>query len=94
MKELYAKWNANDEKNLQVVIVSGDRDEDGFKSTTEGMPWVALPFGSDKTAVNSLVPCTGFPTPGVIKGASGEVIDPDCFGKVDDANYANWLAAL
>ena len=54
----------------------------------EGMPWVALPFGADKGSISEKVPCTGYPTPGVINAATGAVIDADCFGKVDDANFA------
>jgi len=30
-------------------------------------PWVALAQGGDKEPFNKLVPCTGYPTPGVIK---------------------------
>ena len=58
------------------------------------MPWVAQPFGADKTAIGAKVPCTGYPTPGVVNGATGEVLDADCFGKVDDANYADWLGKV
>ena len=55
-------------------------------------PWLAQPHGTDKKAISELVPCTGYPTPGVINGATGAVIDADCFGKVDQANYEGWLA--
>ena len=47
------------------------------------MPWIALPREENKDAISSLVPCTGYPTPGVINGTTGDVIDADCFGKVD-----------
>lgn len=49
----------------------------------DGAPWYAIPLGSTaKHSINGKVPCTGFPTPGVINGTTGAVIDPDCFGKV------------
>ena len=57
----------------------------------DGFPWVGLPFGSSKDNYNDLIPCTGYPTPGVIHGATGKVIDEDAFGRVDDENYENWM---
>jgi hypothetical protein len=60
----------------------------------EGKPWVALPFGTDKETVSAVVPCTGYPTPGIVNAATGALIDADVFGKVDDANLALWLAAI
>ena len=54
-------------------------------------PWVALPFGSEKSAIEAIIPCTGYPTPGVINGATGAVIDADVFGKVDENSLSLWL---
>ena len=45
LKTLYAKWNADGAKNLQVVVLSGDSNSDGFKTTMSGAPWIAIPFG-------------------------------------------------
>ena len=58
------------------------------------MPWVALPLEADKSDISAKVPCTGYPTPGVINAATGALIDGDCFGKVDDAHFAEWMASL
>ena len=62
------------------------------------MPWVGIPFGEKEgagcKALSEAVPCTGFPTPGILNGTTGAVIDPDCFGKVDQANYDNWMKTL
>ena len=86
--------NADGAKNLQVVIISGDKDADGFGKTTDGMPWVAIPLGGDKGGVEQKVPCTGYPTPGIINGVTGEVFDPDAFGKVSEASMNEWLAKV
>ena len=91
MKEIYGKINANGEKNLQVIIVSGDQNEEGYKKSCEEMPWVAIPFGGDKGGMEAKVPCTGYPTPGIINGTTGEVLDADAFGKVSDASMNEWL---
>ena len=89
MKNYWATWNKDGEKNLQVVVVSGDQNEEGFKSTMEGVPFVALPFGADKTEIEKKIPCTGYPTPGVLK-ADGTVVDSDAFGKVNEGSFATW----
>ena len=94
LKELYNEWNKDGAKNLQVVFVSGDKDQGGFDASMKDMPWVGQPMGTDKAAISELVPCTGYPTPGVINGTTGEVIDADCFGKVDEKNYGEWMAKV
>ena len=57
-KAFYEALN-KDEPNLEVVIVSGDRNEAGFQKTMSGFPWVAVPFGEKRPAIESAVPCTG-----------------------------------
>jgi len=57
-----------------------------------GNPWVALPFGADKSSIEAKIPCTGYPTPGIVNGSNGDIIVEDAFGKVDDNNYRQWLA--
>ena len=76
------------------MIVSGDKDQGGYDQTMREAPWVALPMGADKAGIEGKVPCTGYPTPGIINGATGEVINADAFGSVDDANYTQWMAKV
>ena len=83
MKNFYAEWNKDGAKNIQVVVVSGDQDQGGFTTSMNDAPWVALPFGADKTEINKKIPCTGYPTPGVVNGTTGAVINADVFGKVE-----------
>ncbi len=93
MKTFYNAWNANGQKNLQVIVISGDSDANGFNNSMATMPWVALPLKSAEAAILAdKVPCTGYPTPGVINGLTGAVIDPDVFGKVVMESLAGWLA--
>jgi hypothetical protein len=93
LKTLYEGWNKTD-KQIQVIVVSGDQDEAGFKSTMDGMPWVALPFGKDKSSIEAVIPCTGYPTPGVLNGTTGDVIEADAFGKVNDDALKTWLTKI
>ena len=44
----------------------------------DGAPWITLPLGQ-KAEAESKVPCTGYPTPGLVK-SDGTVINPDMFG--------------
>jgi hypothetical protein len=55
LKGFYESLNGE----LEVVIVSGDRDANGFKKTMDGFPWVAVPFGEKRPAIEAAVPCTG-----------------------------------
>ena len=93
MKELYDKWNT-DGKVFEVVVVSGDRDDGGFKSSSDGCPWLFVPFsevGARRAAIEAKIPCTGYPTPGVVT-VGGEVCDADAWGKVDDDNFTQWMS--
>lgn len=51
LMKLYNQINEGDDeefcKNLQIVYVSGDKNEEGFKQTIEGIPWVAIQFGGE-----------------------------------------------
>ena len=92
LKEIYGKVNEGGAKNLQVVIISGDKDQGGYAKTMDGAPWVGVPLGADTTGIAAKVPCTGYPTPGVINGTTGAVIDPDAFGKVSMDTVNGWIA--
>ena len=79
LKNAYEELNADGAKAVQVVVVSGDQNDDGWKSSMDGAPWVALPLG-EKADIESKVPCTGYPTPGIVNGETGEVLNADAFG--------------
>jgi hypothetical protein len=58
----------------------------------DGVPWVSLPLRSQETTtLSKLVPCTGYPTPGIICGDTGKLIDADVFGKVTYNSINEWL---
>ena len=39
--------------------MSGDRNAAGFDKTMNGFPWVAVPFGEKRPAIETAVPCPG-----------------------------------
>jgi hypothetical protein len=61
-QKLYSEWNVT-EKQVEVVVVSGDNDPEGFSATFDGAPWVAVPFGEKREEIERHIPCTGYPTP-------------------------------
>ena len=74
-----------------MVVVSGDQDENGHKASMEGAPWVSIPFGADQSSIEKIIPCTGYPTPAIVK-IDGTVVEEDAFGKVNEDSLAQWLA--
>lgn len=43
----------------RVFLQSGDRDAGGFTRTMDGLPFVAVPLGDKRPAIEDAVPCTG-----------------------------------
>jgi len=75
-----AEWYKSDlqAKGLEVVFVSSDRDEDGFKSYFGEMPWLALPYSDRdrKNAISSKFKVQGIPTVVILDG-EGNVMTKD-----------------
>jgi hypothetical protein len=80
--------------------VSGDRNASGFDKTMNGFPWVAVPFGEERPAIEAAVPCTGYPTPGIVNAKTGQVIAPDVFEALSGpkegvkAVISKWIASV
>lgn len=47
LKKFYNAVNA-DSRQFEVVMVSGDDEEDAYEEYYESQPWMAVPFDSDK----------------------------------------------
>jgi hypothetical protein len=83
------------------VVISGDRDPAGFQKTIEGAPWVAMRTsvvgGNDtaKDATGKKIPCTGYPTPGIISAMDGRVILADAYDTWTNqaSMLQTWLSA-
>jgi len=65
-------------KGMEVIFVSGDKDQDAFESYYGEQPWTALPYDQRdvKAALNKKFKVQGIPSL-VILDASGEVITKD-----------------
>uniref|UniRef100_A0A7S2QLM6 Thioredoxin domain-containing protein n=1 Tax=Zooxanthella nutricula TaxID=1333877 RepID=A0A7S2QLM6_9DINO len=70
------------DKGLKVVFVSSDKDEKSFQEYYDSMPWLALPFGSDRVdALKAKFDVAGIPKL-VILDPEGEVITKEGRGCV------------
>ncbi|KAK9117164.1 hypothetical protein Sjap_016111 [Stephania japonica] len=71
-------------ESFQVVLVSLDGDEDSFKESLEGMPWLALPF-NDKTCSKLLryFELSALPTLAII-GQDGKTLHPNVAELVEE----------
>ena len=77
MAENYKKWNSH-EKKIEIIFISGDRDEKSFTDYFQSMPWFALPY--ENTHVNEELEkkyrVEGIPTL-VIVDKNGEILKKD-----------------
>jgi len=67
---------------FEVIMVSGDRDEGGFKSTVGSYPWLSIPYSELSTRIAEIeanIPCTGYPTPGFVNAKTGAVLNADAY---------------
>lgn len=75
--QLYNEVN-KDQKVLEIILVTGDNDEDEFEQYYSEMPWASLPFDDILDDVTEKFPCSSLPCLKVIDVATGTV-------KVDNA---------
>ena len=87
--EAYDKMLGDPAKPFEVIFVSGDKDEAGFKEYFGSMPWLAVPFEdqSRREALNEYFGVQGIPHFAMLTGdlkmingnARGSVMsDPEC----------------
>ncbi|KAK3248795.1 hypothetical protein CYMTET_41753 [Cymbomonas tetramitiformis] len=82
LAETYKKLQA-DGKSFEVIFVSSDRDEEGFKEYFGEMPWLALPFSErkQKERLSQYFDVSGIPS-FVMLSPELKVIDKNARGAV------------
>ncbi len=68
---------AGGEKNVEVILISGDDDEDGFNETIGGLPFIAVPFkemGKRRPDIEKKIPCHFYPQPCIVDAKSGKIL--------------------
>jgi nucleoredoxin len=74
---------------LEIVFVSGDRDEPSFRNYYQSMPWHAIPFDQlqfYKQALNMTYGVRGIPSLVVLDAVSGQVVVPASHSRQEVVN--------
>jgi len=82
----FANWYRTSlkDKGLEVVFVSSDRDQDSFNEYYGEMPWLALPYDSDKKALlDKKFKVQGIPSV-VLLDADGNLLNKDGRGIISN----------
>jgi nucleoredoxin len=76
-------------KNVEVVFLSVDHDENGFRSYYKDMPWLAVAFDDDvRESLLGHIRVSGIPRLVVLDGKTGRIIVDNAVGQKLDVN--NW----
>ena len=80
-------------KAVEVVFLSADQDENGFKSYYSSMPWAAVPFDDDgRESLMGHIRVQGIPRLAVLDGRTGRIIEDNAVGKPLDTSRWRQLA--
>lgn len=71
-------------KDLEIIFISFDRDEDGFKQHFNCMPWLAVPFDDNvKKKLSSFYHVDHIPS-FIPLGVGGKFVEKDAVGLIED----------
>jgi nucleoredoxin len=76
-------------KDIEMVFVSSDRDEEAFKEYFAEMPFLALPFSkrSEKAELSSNFKVNGIPTLILLDAKTGKIINEEGRGAISAETY-------
>lgn len=81
---MYNEVNEN-EKVIEVVYVSGDKNPDQFNEYYSHMPWLAFPFRDERIkSIIAKFPVKGVPRLYILSAKDGKVIDNNAVGKITE----------
>lgn len=82
----YDEWK-KDNKSIEIIFISSDKNEEEFKNYFKEMPWLAIPK-NNTDAINSIKThfnVRGIPT-FIVLDSNGKVIDSDARNEVASKN--------
>jgi nucleoredoxin len=84
LAEFYNKHHEN--KNLEIIFISSDRDEDSFNKYYGEMPWFTLDYKErkKKEELGKQFEITGIPTLILLDGDSGDIICKDARNEIQE----------
>ncbi|KAL7149106.1 hypothetical protein ABFS83_05G017100 [Erythranthe nasuta] len=81
LTKAYEEINKNN-KRLEVIFISSDRDQKAFEKYFSEMPWLALPFGDERMeSLSSWLKVDGIPTL-VALGPTGKTVSTEARGLI------------
>jgi thiol-disulfide isomerase/thioredoxin len=79
---------------VEVIFLSADHDEAGFRSYFDSMPWLAVDYDDDaREQLMAHIRVSGIPRLAVLDGRTGRIIEDNAVGKSLDVNRWRNLAA-
>jgi len=75
---------------FEVVFVSADRDEDSFNQYFSSMPWLAMPWNSNRQQVQAMYKVTGVPKLMIFSPSGALVLDNAAGMPLTEQLVASW----
>jgi thiol-disulfide isomerase/thioredoxin len=84
---MLANWYKTARNNVEIVFLSADHDEKGFKSYFATHPWMAVDYEDDaREQLMAAIKVSGIPRLVVINAETGKIVDDNAVGKPLDLN--------
>ena len=84
---MLAAWYKGAQDNVEVVFLSADHDENGFKSYFRSHPWMAVDYDDDaRESLMASIKVSSIPRLVVLSGSTGKIIEDNAVGKPLDIN--------
>ena len=84
---MLAAWYKGFQDNVEVVFLSADHDENGFKSYFRSHPWMAVDYDDDaRESLMASIRVSSIPRLVVLSGITGKIVEDNAVGKPLDIN--------
>lgn len=84
---MLAAWYKGAQDHVEVVFLSADHDDNGFKSYFKSHPWMAIDFDDDaRESLMASIRVSSIPRLVVLSGVTGKIIEDNAVGKPLDIN--------
>jgi nucleoredoxin len=90
---MLANWYKTVKNHVEIVFLSADHDDSGFRSYFATHPWMAVDYDDDtREQLMSAIKVTGIPRLVVIHADTGKIVEDNAVGKPLDVN--RWRAMI
>lgn len=84
---MLASWYKGAQDKVEVVFLSADHDENGFKSYFRSHPWMAVAYDDDaRESLMASIKVSSIPRLVVLSGITGKIVEDNAVGKPLDIN--------